>query len=171
MIILGLDPGLATTGYGIIRVEGSKLSLIDYGVFATTPDTAFSKRLLHISTMLSSLFDTHAIDEVAIEDLFFSTNKKTAMLVAQARGVLVVTTEQSSIPIYSYKPNEIKLAVSGYGGADKLQVQCMVQRLLHLDHKPKPDDAADGLAIAICHMNSRHIKHYESRLNIVNNKK
>ena len=160
MIILGLDPGLATTGYGIINVTGSKASLIDYGVLLTKPDTPFPKRLKQLSDMTKALFDKYDIDEVAIEDLFFSTNKKTAIAVAQARGVLVVTAEQAGKTNTSYKPNEIKLAVSGHGGADKQQVQYMVQKLLNLDHKPKPDDAADGLAIAICHMNSRKIKSF-----------
>ena len=157
MIILGLDPGLATTGYGIIEVLGSKAKLIDYGVLLTKPDTPFPTRLKQLADMTKQLFQTYTIDEVAIEELFFSSNKKTALAVAQARGVLVVTTEQAGIPNVSYKPNAIKLAVSGYGGADKQQVQYMVQKLLNLDHKPKPDDAADGLAIAICHMNSRKI--------------
>ena len=160
MIILGLDPGLATTGYGIIKVIGSKASLIDYGVLLTKPDTPFPKRLKQLADMTKALFDQHDIDEVAIEDLFFSSNKKTAIAVAQARGVLVVTAEQAGKTNTSYKPNEIKLAVSGYGAADKQQVQYMVQKLLNLDHKPKPDDAADGLAIAICHMNSRKIKSF-----------
>jgi len=158
MIILGLDPGLATTGYGIIEMVGSKAKLIDYGVMVTKPSTPFSTRLKELSDMTANLIAAHQIDEVAIEELFFSSNKKTALAVAQARGVLVLTVEQANIINTSYKPNEIKLAVAGYGGADKQQVQYMVQKLLCLDHKPKPDDAADGLAIAICHMNSRKLR-------------
>ena len=155
MIILGLDPGLATTGYGLIESTGSKYKLLDYGVLLTQAKTPFSKRLNELSDMVMALFKKYEIDEVAIEDLFFSTNRKTAMSVAQARGVLVLTAEQHKKPNFSYTPSQVKSGICGYGGADKQQMQYMVKKLLNLTETPKPDDAADALAIAICHSHSR----------------
>lgn len=151
MKILGLDPGFATVGFGIITKTGSKLSLNQYGTFSTKAETPFPERLLDIETQLSELLKSEKPVSVGIEELFFNTNQKTALKVAQARGVLLATIARHQIPIQSYTPMQVKLGVSGYGGADKRQVQEMVKRLLYLEEIPKPDDAADALAIAICH--------------------
>jgi len=158
MIILGLDPGVATTGYGVISYIGSKFKLIDYGVIKTPPSLAFSKRLKQISDELKDIIRTHSPSTIAIEELFFSNNAKTAISVAQARGVLVLTSEAHHITPHGYTPPQVKSGVCGYGKADKKQVQYMVKQLLNIDHIPKPDDAADALAIAICHCHSYRIK-------------
>jgi len=123
MIIFGIDPGIATTGYGVIEITGNRLKPIDYGVIRTSPDDAHPKRLLLLHQELSALIDRATPDAVAVETLFFSKNVKTAMVVSQARGVILLTAEKKGHPIFHYTPNEIKLAVSGYGGADKAQVQ------------------------------------------------
>lgn len=158
MIILGLDPGLATTGYGVVKEEGSRFTLLDYGVISTPAGTDLSKRLVSINAHLKSLLATYQPDMVAVEELFFNNNAKTALLVGQARGVLLLTVEHARIPLFSYTPLEVKMAVCGYGRADKQQVQYMVTSLLNLNAIPKPDDAADALAIAICHSHSVKLK-------------
>ena len=158
MRILGIDPGLATTGYGIINVEGSKISIIDYGIITTPADKKLPERLEIIASAFKKILTDHQIDEVAVEELFFNNNAKTALAVAQARGIYLLIAQASKIPIESYTPSQIKAGISGYGQASKPQVQYMVQKLLNLKEKPKPDDAADALAIAICHNNSRTTK-------------
>ena len=159
MIILGLDPGLATTGFGIIKQTGSRLSLLDYGTISTSAGTPMATRLKCIYSDLTTLFSKYDISDVAIEELFFNKNTKTAIAVAQARGVLLLTTENQGKNSYSYTPPEIKSGVCGYGSAIKSQVQYMVKKLLNLDTTPKPDDAADALAVAICHSNSKKLKY------------
>lgn len=151
MKILGLDPGFATVGFGVITKTGSKLSVSQYGTLSTKPETPFPERLLEIENQLSALLKCEKPESVGIEELFFNTNQKTALKVAQARGVLLATVARHQLPIQGYTPMQVKLGVSGYGGADKRQVQEMVKRLLYLEEIPKPDDAADALAIAICH--------------------
>ena len=146
--------------------KGSKLTLITYGIIATKSTEAFPDRLLSISNQLTTLLNKYTISEVAIEDLFFNNNTKTAISVAQARGVLILAVKKENMFIESYTPPEIKLGISGYGKATKSQVQYMVKQLLNLTETPKPDDAADALAIAICHANNYRIK--QTKRNLLN---
>lgn len=155
MVILGVDPGTATTGYGLVEEKAGKVILVDYGVIITKPQNTSEQRLEIIYDQLSDLIEEYNPDEIAVEELFFSTNVKTAMSVSQARGVILLATQKSGIPLSEYTPNQVKNGICGYGGADKKQVQKMVQMLLNLKEIPKPDDAADALAIAICHSCSR----------------
>ena len=154
MIILGLDPGTAITGYGVIRMVNFKISCIAYGVIRTTPDELMSKRLETIYNDLGSILKQYKPDTVAIEKLFFGRNTTTAITVGQARGVLLLRLAQENIPIGEYTPLQVKCALAGYGGAEKKQIQYMVQSFLKLPELPQPDDAADALAIAICHAHS-----------------
>ena len=158
MKILGIDPGLATTGYGIIHVKGSKITVCDFGIITTPSDKTLPERLEIIASAFKKILTENQVNEVAIEELFFNNNAKTALSVAQARGIYLLIAQASRIPIESYTPTQIKSGISGYGQAAKSQVQYMVQKLLNLKEKPKPDDAADALAIAICHNNSRSLK-------------
>lgn len=158
MIILGIDPGLATTGYGVVEKIGSKYKLIDYGVLLTSSKEKFPKRLGSLSRQLKQLISYYSPKMACVEELFFSTNIKTAISVAQARGVIVCALEEHKIDVEGYTPLQVKSSVCGYGKAEKHQVQYMVQKLLNLKEKPKPDDAADALAIAICHGNSFKLK-------------
>ena len=164
-IILGIDPGLATTGIGVISVEGSKHTLIHYGTILTPAKQPLHKRLYDISLQFQNTLDQFQPDTIAIEDLFFSKNKKTALLVAQARGIYLALSARAKRELFVYTPPEIKLSVCGYGAATKQQVQYMVKSLLNMDHIPKPDDAADALAICICHAHSHKIKKF-SKLTI-----
>jgi crossover junction endodeoxyribonuclease RuvC len=154
MIILGIDPGIAITGYGVIHKIGSKHHLISYGTIRTSAKHALSKRLLQLQQDFSQLIATYKPTHVAVEELFFCNNAKTALIVGQARGVILCTAEHYSLPVESYTPLQVKSSVCGYGHAEKSQVQYMVKKLLKLDQIPKPDDAADALAIAICHSHS-----------------
>lgn len=154
MIILGIDPGFAITGYGVLSYEGNKFKVMDYGVVRTTTDMLFSKRLCKLSDELDMIIDKYKPDAVAIEELFFNKNVKTAISAAHGRGVAVLCAAKKNINVYEYTPLQVKQAVVGYGRADKNQVQQMVKILLNLSEIPKPDDAADALAIAICHGNS-----------------
>jgi crossover junction endodeoxyribonuclease RuvC len=155
MLILGIDPGTATTGYGFVQ-EGADggLVAVDYGVIVTKPKIPMPERLQQIYDKLSALIERHQPDEFAIEQLFFGNNVTTGITVAQARGVMLLTAAQNGLPTREYKPKEIKLSISGYGSADKVQMQIMIQQLLDLDAIPKPDDAADALAVAITHLNA-----------------
>ena len=158
MKILGIDPGLATTGYGIIDIKGSKYSICDYGSITTPADKTLAERLEIIASAFKKILTKYKINEVAIEELFFNSNTKTALAVAQARGIYLLIAQASRIPIESYTPSQIKSGISGYGQASKSQVQYMVKKLLNLKETPKPDDAADALAIAILHLNTRSTK-------------
>ncbi len=151
MIILGIDPGIATVGFGVIEASGSRQSLIRCGVIRTDAGLRLASRLDQIYRDAGSLLDTFKPDAVAIEELFFNTNLKTGISVAHGRGVLVLAGEERGIPMYEYTPLQVKQTVAGYGRAEKKQVMEMVRRLLLMDAVPKPDDAADALAIAICH--------------------
>ncbi len=153
MIIFGLDPGTATTGFGVIDYKYDEMKLLDYGCITTPPNTPLADRLQQISKDLDELLSQWKPDEVAIEELFFSKNVKTAMQVAQARGALIQKLSESGYRVNEYKPQSIKEAVCGYGRAEKKQMQKMVEIILKMDHTPKPDDAADALGIAICHAN------------------
>lgn len=149
MLVLGIDPGTAITGYGILReFDDGSLETVSYGVFRTEAKTPFPERLLSLYEQMTALITQHQPDAVAIEELFFGRNVTTGIKVAQARGVLILAAVQAGLPIREYKPNEAKIAITGYGGADKHQMQVMMQQLLNLDELPRPDDAADGLAIA-----------------------
>jgi len=160
MKILGIDPGIATTGYGVIDVLGNRFELVDYGVFKTSPEDSLSRRLMHLHEQLSSYIGIHSPQHVSVEELFFNTNAKTALIVGQARGVILLTAEKLGLEATSYTPLQVKSAVCGYGRADKKQVQSMVQRLLNLKAIPKPDDAADALGLAICHAHSYKVNSY-----------
>jgi crossover junction endodeoxyribonuclease RuvC len=151
MIILGIDPGTARTGYGVIRTVGKKTSFLDHGCVETPAENSYPARLLQTHTEISKLLKRYQPHYVAIERLFFFRNMKTVMTVSQSRGVVLLACESYKIPIFEYTPLEIKQTLSGYGRANKKQIQERVKNLLNLQEIPKPDDAADGLAAAICH--------------------
>lgn len=157
MIILGIDPGYAIVGIGVVRYEGGRFRPLEYNAITTPAGMSVPDRLCKIDAEIGVFLDKYHPDAVAIEELFFNTNTTTAIVVAQARGVLVVAAARRGIPVYEYTPLQIKQAVTGYGRADKNQIQSMVKMILHIDHVPKPDDAADALAVAICHGNSYRI--------------
>ena len=154
MVIFGIDPGYAIVGCGIVRYEKNNFSLMGYGAITTDKDMPFNKRLKKIYDDLKELLHKFKPDAVSIERLYFNTNQKTAIDVAQARGVIVLAAANKGIKINEYTPLQIKQAVVGYGRADKNQVQQMVKMFLGLKEVPKPDDTADALAVAICHANS-----------------
>jgi crossover junction endodeoxyribonuclease RuvC len=154
MIILGIDPGYAIVGYGVIKYEGGKMSVVDYGKITTEANIPLSKRLKLIYDSLTTLIETFKPDVVAVEELFFNSNVKTAIAVGHARGVIILAAANKNLKIAEYTPLQIKQAVVGYGRADKNQVQQMVKMFLKLKEVPKPDDTADALAVAICHANS-----------------
>jgi crossover junction endodeoxyribonuclease RuvC len=149
MIVLGIDPGTAALGYGIIERNGGGLRAVDFGVLKTSPELSLPERLLAVHTLVTDLIELHAPALVGVERLFFSRNAQTAFGVGQARGVVLLAAAQHGIPVREATPNEIKNAVAGYGSADKEQVQRMLQVLLSLDAPPTPDDAADALAMAV----------------------
>lgn len=151
MRILGIDPGYAIVGYGVIEFSGGKYYALDYGAITTDANTPFPVRLQQIYNGLISVIIRNNPDEMSIEKLYFQNNQKTAIDVAQARGVTILAAQMSNIPINEYTPLQIKMAVTGYGQAQKPQVMEMTRRLLKLEKVPKPDDTADALAIAICH--------------------
>ncbi len=158
-LVLGIDPGTATTGYGFVRHHNDdSLEAIDYGVISTPAKMPAHKRLVSIYEQLNELLHIHHPERCAVEKLFFQRNVTTAIAVGQARGVVMLGLAQAGLDPAEYTPNEIKLAVSGYGGAGKRQVQEMVRMMLNLDKIPRPDDAADALAVAITHI---HTKRYE----------
>jgi crossover junction endodeoxyribonuclease RuvC len=155
-LALGIDPGTATTGYGLVRLtpDGS-LVAVKYGVILTPKDASAPARLEMLYNQLRDILHEYKPDTAAVEKLFFSRNVTTAIAVGQARGVVMLALQQSGIEPLEYTPNEVKQAVAGYGSADKRQVQEMVRALLQLESIPKPDDAADALAIAITHLNTK----------------
>lgn len=155
MIVIGIDPGTATTGYGIIEDDNrGNLNVLDYGVIKTAADCPTEDRLKSIYSKLMELLSLHKPASGAVEKLFFKRNVTNAISVGQARGVIILALANSGVEVFEYAPSEVKTAVTGYGGAEKAQVQTMVKALLQLEEKPKPDDAADALAIAICHIHS-----------------
>ena len=151
MIILGIDPGIAIVGYGIIECKGNNFKVIDYGCITTDSKSLFPDRLKIVYDELTNIINKYKPDDFAIEELFFNKNAKTVIKVGQARGVEVLAAINNNLPIYEYTPLQIKQAVVGYGRAEKHQVQEMVKMLLNLKKIPKPDDVADALAVAICH--------------------
>lgn len=159
MVILGIDPGLARLGYGVIEVNGDKRRVIQYGILTTPAGLPMPQRLKTLFRGMNQLMDIYQPDEVAFEELFFSKNITTGMAVSMARGVALVAVADRTDDLYEYTPMQIKQAVTGYGGADKHQVQMMVKMLLNMKEIAKPDDAADALAVALTHANSMHAKH------------
>ena len=153
MIILGIDPGLATVGYGVVLKSPRGIEAIDYGIISTPPFEDTPVRLALIADGMSKLIDAHKPDCVVIEELFFNTNITTGIKVAEARGVILYKASSECGHIFEYTPLQVKSALTGNGRADKKQVQYMVQAALRLKQAPKPDDAADALALAICHAN------------------
>ncbi len=156
MIILGIDPGTATTGFGIIKKNKDSLEVIDYGCINTTPDLTDGERLRLINNELNRLIKIHNPKVLAVERLFFCKNLKTAMPVSQAKGVILLTAAKKKLPVYEYTPLQMKMAIAGYGKAEKKQVQRMIKAQLNLEEKPKDkdkrrDDATDALGIAMCY--------------------
>ena len=155
MVILGIDPGVATVGFGLIEADRQKNKLLRYGVITTPPGIPLSKRLWQLSNDMEALIGQFKPDEMAVEELFFNTNQTTAIAVAEARGVILCTAHEHGVKISEYTPLQVKQAVVGYGKAEKRQVIAMVTSLLKLQKPPKPDDTADAIAIAICHSQCR----------------
>ncbi len=158
MIILGIDPGLATLGYGVIEADNNRRRLIQFGTLTTPAGQPMPQRLRAIFQGMNQLMDIYQPDDVAFEELFFSKNITTGMAVSAARGVALVAVVQRTDNLYEYTPMQIKQAVTGYGGADKHQVQQMVKMLLNMEQIARPDDAADALAVALTHANSMNMK-------------
>lgn len=157
MIIFGIDPGLAISGYGVLSYKGNKFEVLEYGTVTTHSSEEFPNRLKILYDSYTELFNKYNPEAVSIEELFYNKNVKTAISVAQARGIHLLAAVNKSIPLYEYTPLQIKQGIVGYGRAEKRQVQEMVKIILKLDKIPQPDDAADGLAVAICHAHS--LKH------------
>jgi crossover junction endodeoxyribonuclease RuvC len=153
MLALGIDPGTANTGFGLVRSSGSRLELLGHGVIVTRPGTGLERRLADIHARVGELLDRHRPEAVAVEELYFGANARSAFAVGQARGVVLLAAGQRGIPSRSYTPQQVKGAVCGHGRADKGQVARMVARLLGLAAPPTPDHAADALAVAICELN------------------
>lgn len=158
MIVLGIDPGTATTGFGVVRYVDGRLEPIDVGVILTSSELPMEERLLSIHTDIHTLLAKHEPDAVAMERLFFDRNVTNALSVGRAIGVIVLAVAETGRSVAEYTPMQVKTAVTGYGGADKNQVQSMVVRLLGLVETPRPDDAADALAVAICHAHSHKLR-------------
>jgi crossover junction endodeoxyribonuclease RuvC len=154
MRVMGIDPGSIKSGYGIVDKTGQDLEAVEFGVIRTSSKTALSERLLQIHKRLHALIEQFQPDVVAVEDVFFAQNAKSALKLGQSRGAILLTAAQSGLEVAEYSPLEVKQSVVGYGRADKVQVQHMVKTLLGLQEIPRPDDAADALAIAICHHHS-----------------
>ncbi|MCX9015029.1 MAG: crossover junction endodeoxyribonuclease RuvC [Candidatus Methanoperedens sp.] len=152
MIVIGIDPGLATVGFGVIQKNGHDIKPVSYGCIRTSSKKQTPDRLLEIYDETCGLFDKYAPECIAIERLFFNKNVTNAMSVSEARGVVLLAARQRNIPVYEYTPLQVKQGITGSGKADKRQMQEMIKALLKLDELPKPDDAADGLSIALCHI-------------------
>lgn len=157
MIVLGIDPGLATMGWGVLKSERSRFETIDYGVVLTPKTETLPVRLAMLEEGVKKLVDKYTPDEIALEELFFNNNITTGINVAQARGVILLTCVKNCGRLYEYTPLQIKQALTGYGRAEKKQIQIMVKTLLRLDGIPKPDDAADALAVALTHCQTNRL--------------
>lgn len=165
MLVLGIDPGTATTGFGVVEARGSRLRAVDYGIISTPAGMDMPDRLCLIHKGLSQIIDQYQPQVAAVEQIFYHRNAKTVITVAQSRGVILYTAASGGIQVCEYTPLQVKQSVVGYGQAEKRQVQLMVQRILALKEIPKPDDAADALAIAICHLHAQRLEHiYRSEL-------
>ncbi len=168
MIIVGFDPGLATLGYGVIKTDkGSRPEMIDYGIVSTPKEENLAVRLAMLEKGVRQIIEKFKPDEIAIEELFFAKNVKTGIAVAHARGVILLTAIKECGKIFEYTPLQIKQALTGYGRAEKIQIQQMVKTTLRLKSVPRPDDAADALAVAICHAQTNK---FGSIFNIDNSK-
>lgn len=154
MRILGIDPGVATIGFGLVEAQRAQVHMVTYGAITTPAGLALSRRLFQIDRDMTDLIGQLKPDVISIEELFFNNNITTGIAVAHGRGVILCAAERCGIPLYEYTPSQVKLAVTGYGKAEKRQVMDMTKRLLHLKAVPRPDDAADALALAICHARS-----------------
>ena len=152
MIVIGIDPGLARVGYGVIAVNNRQPQAVCYGCIESGKDQRTPERLLHIYTELTALVEKYPPAHIAVEKLFFTKNITSAISVSEARGVILLLAQQQKIPVTEYTPNQVKQAITGSGRADKRQMQEMIMRLLHLPELPRPDDAADALSIALCHI-------------------
>ncbi len=150
MIILGLDPGIADTGFGILRLDGGKISILHFGTIKTKKNTSFSRRLIQLSDEVTKIINQYRPVRAALERLFFYNNSKTALVVGEARGVLTLTVARAGLPIFEYTPLQVKQALTGSGKADKEQVQKMLKLVFKMKEAPRSDDAADALAIAYC---------------------
>jgi len=158
VLVLGVDPGTATTGYALVAEDqAGQLQLVRYGVFRTPADMPMPERLQSIHRQMMDLIRQTAPDAVAVEELFFKRNVTTALTVGQARGVVLLAAAQAGLTVHEYKPAEVKQALVGYGSASKQQVQEMLRIMLELSAIPSPDDAADAIAVAICHLHSRRL--------------
>lgn len=164
MVVMGIDPGYGRTGYGILDYSGNKYKVIEYGSITTQAGESFPKRLYKIAEELELLLSKYNVEAVSIEKLFFNTNTKTAIDVAQARGVMLYILEKNNVAIYEYTPLQIKQALVGYGRADKIQIMNMVKGYLNLQDMPKLDDTTDALAMAICHCNCSGSLDIEKRI-------
>jgi crossover junction endodeoxyribonuclease RuvC len=159
MIVLGIDPGTAITGWSVVREEADgHPTLVDCGTIQTTASTPLPQRLRQIFQKVTALVARYEPQTVAVEEVFFSKNVRTAMSVGQARGVILLAAALADLPVHGYTPLQVKQAISGYGSADKAQVQQMTALLLGLDAVPTPDDAADAIAVAVCHLHSAHLQ-------------
>lgn len=159
MLVLGIDPGIGTTGYGVVGEDGQgEVVLLEYGAIQTQPGAPMPERLRVLHEGMTRVLRQHQPESVAVEQLFFGKNVTTAISVGQARGVVLLAAAEAGLHVYEYKPAEVKQALSGYGNADKRQMQEMVKLLLHLDQIPRPDDAADAVAIAVCHLHSQRLR-------------
>jgi len=157
MIIMGIDPGFAITGYGIVKYEGNKFSPLDYGAVLTKAGEPFARRLLKLDDEIGDIIRRFKPDAIAVEELFFNKNIKTAITAAHGRGIVLAAAARSGTEVFEYTPLQVKQAVVGYGRAEKAQVQQMVKVILNLQEIPKPDDTADALAVAICHGHSHRL--------------
>jgi crossover junction endodeoxyribonuclease RuvC len=164
MLAIGIDPGTAITGYGLIKEEpDGSLKIVDYGTIHTSSEMQMPDRLVELYQQLKAIIKLHSPQSGAVEKLFFARNVRTALTVGQARGVALLALAEAGIPLYEYTPNEVKQSVTGYGAADKNQVQNMVQAILEMDSLPQPDDAADALAVAVCHLHSARLRELEEK--------
>ncbi len=151
MIILGIDPGLSVTGYGVVAVDGGKARCVDFGGIYPASRAPLAEKLQRIYAGIKEVVEAYHPDAVAIEDIFYHENVKTAIVMGHARGVSILAAQQAQVPVFEYSPREVKMSVGGSGAASKQQVQAMVQTLLRLPELPRPFDAADALAVALCH--------------------
>jgi crossover junction endodeoxyribonuclease RuvC len=158
MRILVIDPGTATTGYGVVDKVGSSPVMVDYGTILTSPSEDAPARLLDIYNQLNKIIDDYSPDVMVMERLFFAKNQTTVIAVGKACGVMQFAAAQRNLEVVEYTPMEVKQAVVGYGGAEKKQIQYMIQRILNLKEIPKPDDAADALALAVCHAHAEKLR-------------
>jgi crossover junction endodeoxyribonuclease RuvC len=150
--ILGIDPGLGITGYGIIEKAGDNLKVLSFGGIEKNKSLSFSENLLSIYQNIQKIVNEFKPDDCAIENIFYHQNKKTAIIMGHVRGVAMIAAASGNMPVYEYSPKEVKLSIVGHGGASKLQVQSMVKNILNMNMIPEPEDAADALAVAICHI-------------------